>query len=43
MHFFNPPPLMRLVEVIRADQTGEAALGLACEVGAMLAGWRPPT
>ena len=24
---------MRLLEVIRADQTGEAALGLACEVG----------
>ena len=23
--------LMRLLEVIRADQTGEAALGLACE------------
>ncbi|MDQ5834638.1 MAG: 3-hydroxyacyl-CoA dehydrogenase NAD-binding domain-containing protein, partial [Actinomycetota bacterium] len=33
MHFFNPPPLMRLLEVIRADQTGEAALALACEVG----------
>ena len=23
MHFFNPPPLMQLLEVIRADQTGE--------------------
>jgi 3-hydroxybutyryl-CoA dehydrogenase len=33
MHFFNPPPLMQLLEVIRADQTGEAALALACEVG----------
>jgi 3-hydroxybutyryl-CoA dehydrogenase len=33
MHFFNPPPLMRLLEVIRAVQTGEAALALACEVG----------
>ena len=33
MHFFNPPPLMGLLEVIRADQTGEAALRVACEVG----------
>jgi 3-hydroxybutyryl-CoA dehydrogenase len=33
MHFFNPPPLMQLLEVIRADQTGDAALALACEVG----------
>ncbi|HYI98971.1 MAG TPA: 3-hydroxyacyl-CoA dehydrogenase NAD-binding domain-containing protein [Thermoleophilaceae bacterium] len=33
MHFFNPPPLMRLLEVIRADQTGEAALAVAREVG----------
>jgi 3-hydroxybutyryl-CoA dehydrogenase len=33
MHFFNPPPLMRLLEVIRAEQTGNAALALACEVG----------
>jgi 3-hydroxybutyryl-CoA dehydrogenase len=33
MHFFNPPPLMQLLEVIRAEQTGEAALELACEVG----------
>jgi 3-hydroxybutyryl-CoA dehydrogenase len=32
MHFFNPPPLMKLLEVIRAEQTGEAALALACEV-----------
>ena len=23
MHFFNPPALMRLVEVIAAEQTGE--------------------
>jgi 3-hydroxybutyryl-CoA dehydrogenase len=29
MHFFNPPPLMKLVEVIAADQTGERALGVA--------------
>ena len=33
MHFFNPPPLMPLLEVIRADQTGERALALAQEVG----------
>jgi 3-hydroxybutyryl-CoA dehydrogenase len=33
MHFFNPPPLMKLLEVIRAELTGEAALALACEVG----------
>ena len=36
MHFFNPPPLMRLLEVIRADQTGERAVELACEVGAAM-------
>jgi 3-hydroxybutyryl-CoA dehydrogenase len=29
MHFFNPPPLMPLVEVIRADQTGDRALAVA--------------
>ena len=33
MHFFNPPPLMRLVEVIAADQTGQEALALARAVG----------
>src|SRR4051812_47792968 len=33
MHFFNPPPLMRLLEVIAAEQTGERALHLAREVG----------
>jgi 3-hydroxybutyryl-CoA dehydrogenase len=33
MHFFNPPPLMRLLEVIRADQTGDHALAVAREVG----------
>ena len=26
MHFFNPPPLMPLLEVIRADQTSDEAL-----------------
>jgi 3-hydroxybutyryl-CoA dehydrogenase len=33
MHFFNPPPLMKLLEVIAATQTGERALGVAREVG----------
>jgi 3-hydroxyacyl-CoA dehydrogenase len=26
MHFFNPPPLMRLVEIIRGDKTSEATM-----------------
>jgi 3-hydroxybutyryl-CoA dehydrogenase len=33
MHFFNPPPLMRLLEVIAAQQTGEHALEVARTVG----------
>lgn len=33
MHFFNPPPLMELLEVIRADQTGDRALDLARTAG----------
>ena len=33
MHFFNPPPLMPLLEVIRADQSGDAAVELAMEAG----------
>ncbi len=33
MHFFNPPPLMPLLEVIRADQSSDAAVELAIEVG----------
>jgi 3-hydroxybutyryl-CoA dehydrogenase len=33
MHFFNPPPLMRLLEVIRADQTGDRALDVAVATG----------
>jgi 3-hydroxybutyryl-CoA dehydrogenase len=36
MHFFNPPPLMRLLEVIRADQTADAAVAVAREVGAAM-------
>jgi 3-hydroxybutyryl-CoA dehydrogenase len=33
MHFFNPPPLMPLLEVIRADQTADEAVTLARSVG----------
>ena len=33
MHFFNPPPLMELLEVIRADQTADRALELARTTG----------
>jgi 3-hydroxybutyryl-CoA dehydrogenase len=33
MHFFNPPPLMKLLEVIAAPQTGQRALDVAREVG----------
>jgi len=32
MHFFNPAPVMRLVELVAAAQTGEEALRVACEV-----------
>ena len=33
MHFFNPPPLMKLLEVIRADETSDAALATARAAG----------
>jgi 3-hydroxybutyryl-CoA dehydrogenase len=33
MHFFNPPPLMKLLEVIRADQTSDRALAVARAAG----------
>ncbi len=33
MHFFNPPPLMRLLEVIAAAQTSERALEMARALG----------
>ncbi|HEV7845214.1 MAG TPA: 3-hydroxyacyl-CoA dehydrogenase NAD-binding domain-containing protein [Thermoleophilaceae bacterium] len=36
MHFFNPPPLMPLLEVIRAEQSSEEAVRLAIEVGAAM-------
>ncbi|HYH62463.1 MAG TPA: 3-hydroxyacyl-CoA dehydrogenase NAD-binding domain-containing protein, partial [Solirubrobacterales bacterium] len=32
MHFFNPPPLMRLVEVIAGESTDETTLKVATEV-----------
>jgi 3-hydroxybutyryl-CoA dehydrogenase len=32
MHFFNPPPLMKLVEVIAAEQTGGRAVEVSEEV-----------
>src|SRR3954468_10681767 len=33
MHFFNPPPLMKLLEVIAATQTGSRAVEVARSVG----------
>ena len=33
MHFFNPPPLMPLLELIRADQSSEETIARAREVG----------
>jgi 3-hydroxybutyryl-CoA dehydrogenase len=33
MHFFNPPPLMKLVEIVAAERSSEAALAAATEVG----------
>jgi 3-hydroxybutyryl-CoA dehydrogenase len=32
MHFFNPPALMRLVEVVAGDRTSERTLAIASEV-----------
>src|SRR5438309_2991925 len=36
MHFFNPPMLMPLVEVIRADTTADATLGVAVDLAKSL-------
>jgi 3-hydroxybutyryl-CoA dehydrogenase len=33
MHFFNPPPIMELLEVVRAVQTSDEAVAVAREVG----------
>jgi 3-hydroxybutyryl-CoA dehydrogenase len=32
MHFFNPPALMKLVEIVAGDDSGEEALSVATEV-----------
>jgi 3-hydroxybutyryl-CoA dehydrogenase len=36
MHFFNPPPLMPLLEVIRAEQSSDGVVELATQVGAAM-------
>jgi 3-hydroxybutyryl-CoA dehydrogenase len=33
MHFFNPPPLMKLVEIVATGRSSETALAAATEVG----------
>lgn len=33
MHFFNPPPLMKLVEIVAAEGSSEEALAIATAVG----------
>lgn len=33
MHFFNPPPMMPLLEVIKGERTSEATLEFAVEMG----------
>jgi 3-hydroxybutyryl-CoA dehydrogenase len=33
MHFFNPPPLMKLVEIVAAERSSAQALAAATEVG----------
>jgi len=36
MHFFNPVPKMRLIEVVRAPKTSDATISRCCEVGARM-------
>ena len=36
LHFFNPPQVMRLLEVVRAEPTGDEAVELGFEVGERL-------
>lgn len=36
MHFFNPPPLMRLVEIIRGYYTSDETVGMASTVAAKM-------
>ncbi len=33
MHFFNPVPVMKLVEVVRGHFSAEATISLACQIG----------
>ncbi|MDQ2897397.1 MAG: 3-hydroxyacyl-CoA dehydrogenase NAD-binding domain-containing protein [Actinomycetota bacterium] len=33
MHFFNPPPVMRLLEVVAGVESSDAALAVACAAG----------
>jgi 3-hydroxybutyryl-CoA dehydrogenase len=36
LHFFNPPQVMPLLEVVRAEKSGDEAVGLGFEVGEKL-------
>ena len=36
MHFFNPVPRMKLLEVVRGLETSDAAIAAACDVGAAM-------
>ena len=36
MHFFNPVPKMRLIEVVRAPKTSDETIATCCEVGARM-------
>jgi enoyl-CoA hydratase/3-hydroxyacyl-CoA dehydrogenase len=36
IHFFNPPPLMRLVEVIKGDKSSDEAMEIGVKVGESL-------
>jgi len=33
MHFFNPVPKMRLIEIVKAPKTSDETIALCCEVG----------
>ncbi|HCV41884.1 MAG TPA: 3-hydroxybutyryl-CoA dehydrogenase [Bacteroidetes bacterium] len=36
MHFFNPPPLMKLVEIVRGKQTSDETVHLVCDLAQKL-------
>jgi 3-hydroxyacyl-CoA dehydrogenase len=36
LHFYNPPPVQKLLEIIRTDQTEEKLFNLAVEIGQLL-------